>query len=106
MKVLVIEDEPKLADYLRKALSESSYVVDVANDGATGLHFAREGQYDLIVLDVMLPVVDGFGVPKMVIGYSKRQSFLVKDGLIVWSDPDVSPATHTAKVLEAAAKLK
>lgn len=62
MKVLVIEDEPKLADYLRKALSESNYVVDVANDGATGLHFAREGQYDLILLDVMLPVVDGFGV--------------------------------------------
>jgi len=51
-------------------------------------------------------IVAGFGVPKMVLGFSKRQSFLVKDGLIVWSDPDVSPATHTAKVLEAAAKLK
>jgi len=51
-------------------------------------------------------IVAGFGVPKMVIGFAKRQSFLVKDGLIVWSDPDVSPATHTAKVLEAAAKLK
>ena len=51
-------------------------------------------------------IVAGFGVPKMVIGFAKRQSFLVKNGLIVWSDPDVSPATHTAKVLEAAAKLK
>jgi peroxiredoxin Q/BCP len=51
-------------------------------------------------------IVNGFGVPMMRIGFSKRQSFLVKDGLIVWSDPDVSPATHTAKVLEAAAKLK
>jgi peroxiredoxin len=42
----------------------------------------------------------------MRIGFSKRQSFLVKDGLIVWTDPDVNPATHTAKVLEAAAKQK
>ena len=51
-------------------------------------------------------IVAGFGVPKMVVGFSLRQSFLVKNGLIVWNDPDVSPATHTAKVLEAAAKLK
>ena len=51
-------------------------------------------------------IVAGFGVPTMRIGFSKRQSFLVKDGLIVWTDPDVNPATHTAKVLEAAAKLK
>ena len=51
-------------------------------------------------------IVAGFGVPTMRIGFSKRQSFLVKDGLIVWTDPEVNPATHTAKVLEAAAKLK
>ena len=51
-------------------------------------------------------IVAGFGVPVMRLGFSKRQSFLVKDGKIVWSDPDVSPGTHTAKVLEAAAKLK
>ena len=51
-------------------------------------------------------IVTGFGVPMMRLGFSKRQSFLVKDGLILWSDPDVDPATHTAKVLEAAAKLK
>ncbi len=51
-------------------------------------------------------IVGGFGVPIMRLGFSKRQSFLVKDGKIVWTDPDVKPATHTAKVLEAAAKLK
>lgn len=52
-------------------------------------------------------IVTGFGVPTMRLGgFSKRQSFLVKDGLVIWSDPDVSPATHTAKVLEAAAKAK
>ncbi len=51
-------------------------------------------------------IVEGFGVPTMRIGFSKRQSFLVKDGIIVWRDPDVNPATHTEKVLEAAATLK
>ena len=62
MRILVIEDEPKLADYLKKGLSEQSHVVDLARDGVNGLHLALEGVYDLIVLDVMLPGVDGFGI--------------------------------------------
>lgn len=62
MRILVIEDERKLADYLKRALSEHNYVVDVAFDGSSGLHLAREVQYDLILLDVMLPEVDGFSV--------------------------------------------
>ena len=62
MRILVIEDETKLADYLKKGLSEQSHVVDLARDGVNGLHLALEGAYDLIVLDVMLPGVDGFGI--------------------------------------------
>lgn len=62
MRVLVIEDERKLADYLKRALSEHNYVVDVAYDGVDGLHLARETQYDLILLDVMLPGMDGFSI--------------------------------------------
>ena len=62
MKVLVIEDEKKLAEYLRLALTEHNYVVDVAMDRISGLHLARESQYDLILLDVMLPGMDGFSV--------------------------------------------
>ncbi len=62
MRILVIEDEPKLADYLHKGLSEQSYVVDLARDGIDGRHLAVEGAYDLIVLDVMLPGLDGFDV--------------------------------------------
>jgi len=62
MKVLVIEDEKKLAEYLRRALTEHNYVVDVAQDGVTGLHLVRESQYDLVLLDVMLPAMDGFSV--------------------------------------------
>lgn len=62
MRILVIEDERKLAAYLRQGLSESGYVVDVAYDGIDGRHLATEGEYDLVLLDVMLPGVDGFGV--------------------------------------------
>jgi two-component system copper resistance phosphate regulon response regulator CusR len=62
MRLLVVEDEPRLADYLRKGLSENGYVVDVVHDGIDGLHYALEGSYDLVVLDVMLPGKDGFEV--------------------------------------------
>jgi heavy metal response regulator len=62
MRILVIEDEPKLADYLKKGLSEQSHIVDLARDGVDGRHLALENAYDLIVLDVMLPGVDGFEV--------------------------------------------
>jgi two-component system copper resistance phosphate regulon response regulator CusR len=60
--MLVIEDEPKLAQYLHKGLSENGHVVDVAHDGIEGRRLALGGDYDLVLLDVMLPGVDGFGV--------------------------------------------
>ena len=60
MKILVIEDEHKLALYLRKGLSEEGYVVDLAHNGIDGLHLATEGEYDLLVLDSMLPGIDSF----------------------------------------------
>ncbi len=59
MKLLVIEDEVKLAEYLRKGLTEEGYVVDVAHNGVDGLHLAMEGDFDLLVLDGMLPGIDG-----------------------------------------------
>jgi len=62
MRLLVVEDEPKLADYLHKGLSENGYVVDVARDGIDGRRLAADGEYDLVLLDIMLPGVDGFGV--------------------------------------------
>ncbi|MEJ5992383.1 heavy metal response regulator transcription factor [Ramlibacter sp. PS3R-8] len=62
MKLLVVEDEAKLGAYLRKGLGEQGFVVDVARDGIDGRHLALEGEYDLIVLDAMLPGIDGFAV--------------------------------------------
>lgn len=62
MRVLIIEDEEKTADYLHRGLTEQGYTVDVARDGVEGLHLALENDYAVIVLDVMLPGLDGFGV--------------------------------------------
>ena len=62
MKILVIEDEKKSALYLEKGLREHGFVVDVADNGETGLHLAQTGNYDLIVLDIMLPGRDGWSV--------------------------------------------
>ena len=62
MRILVIEDEHKLAEYLRNGLTEAGFVVDVAHNGVDGLHLALEGSYDAIVLDRMLPGIDGLGV--------------------------------------------
>lgn len=62
MKILVIEDEPRAAQYLRQGLTEQGFTVEVALTGADGLHSAMAGDHDLIVLDIMLPGFDGFAV--------------------------------------------
>ncbi|MEA3120304.1 MAG: two-component system, OmpR family, copper resistance phosphate regulon response regulator CusR [Paraburkholderia sp.] len=64
MRILVIEDEQKTGSYLKKGLQESGYSVDVVTDGAEGLLLAQEEHYDVIVLDVMLPSMDGWAVLK------------------------------------------
>lgn len=62
MKILVIEDEPKTGDYLRKGLTESGFAVNLARTGTEGEMLALSGEYDLIVLDVMLPGRDGWQI--------------------------------------------
>ncbi|MGV8442580.1 response regulator, partial [Pseudomonas aeruginosa] len=62
MRVLIVEDEAKTADYLNRGLSEQGFTVDLADNGIDGRHLALYGEYDVIVLDVMLPGVDGYGV--------------------------------------------
>ena len=62
MRLLVIEDDPALQRTLAAALREESYAVDVASDGADGLFKAQQNAYDAILLDVMLPKLDGWGV--------------------------------------------
>lgn len=62
MKVLIIEDETKTAAYLKKGLEENGFVADVVGDGETGAYMARQGGYELVILDVMLPGQDGWSV--------------------------------------------
>lgn len=62
MRILIIEDERRLAAYLQRGLTENGYVVDLAADGIDGKHLAIEGEYDLVLLDVMIPGLDGFAV--------------------------------------------
>jgi len=62
VKVLIIEDEEKTASFLRKGLEENGFVVDVARRGDDGLHMARTAPYDVVILDVMLPGLDGWAV--------------------------------------------
>ena len=62
MRVLVVEDEPGVAAFLKKGLREASYAVDVADNGVDGAHLAATEGYDLIVLDLMLPGKDGFTI--------------------------------------------
>lgn len=60
MKILIVEDEPKTGDYLRQGLSEAGFTVELAIDGMDGLHIATEGDHDLLILDVMLPGMNGW----------------------------------------------
>jgi two-component system, OmpR family, copper resistance phosphate regulon response regulator CusR len=62
MKILLVEDEKKTASYLQRGLEENGFVVDVAEDGEDGLHHALTGEYDLLILDVMLPRRDGYSI--------------------------------------------
>lgn len=62
MKLLIVEDEPKTGSYLRQGLEEAGYVVDLVADGVDGLHQASSGDYQLLILDVMLPGMDGWNV--------------------------------------------
>jgi two-component system copper resistance phosphate regulon response regulator CusR len=62
MRLLIVEDEPKTVAYLRKGLSEHGFVVEVAEQGDDGQHLALTGQYDLVILDVLLPQRDGWAI--------------------------------------------
>ena len=62
MRILVVEDEKKVAGFIKKGLEEETYAVDATYDGEDGLHLGLEGQYDLIILDIMLPKMDGLEV--------------------------------------------
>ncbi len=62
MKILIVEDEPKTGAYLKQGLAEAGFVTDLARDGIDGIHLGSSEDYDLVILDVMLPGADGWQV--------------------------------------------
>jgi two-component system copper resistance phosphate regulon response regulator CusR len=64
MKILIVEDEPKTSEYLRQGLTEAGFIADLARNGLDGHHLANTETYDLIILDVMLPDIDGWRILK------------------------------------------
>lgn len=62
MRILIVEDQPELADLIRQGLEEEHYAVDVAHDGEEGLFLTKLNEYDLVILDILLPKRDGFSV--------------------------------------------
>ncbi|HEY3188908.1 MAG TPA: response regulator transcription factor [Solirubrobacteraceae bacterium] len=80
-RVLVIDDEPKIADFVSRALSANGLAVDSATDGARGLEMARSGRYDLVVLDLLMPGVNGMGVLRGTMEARPHQRVLVLSAL-------------------------
>jgi heavy metal response regulator len=77
MRILVIEDEKKVASFIKKGLEEEHYAVDTAYDGETGLYMADVNEYDLIVLDLMIPKIDGLEVLKRIRGNKNNVPILI-----------------------------
>ncbi len=77
MRILLVEDEPRVAGFIAKGLREKAYAVDVAADGETALFCASENDYDLIILDLMLPIIDGVAVCRRLRSSGLRKPILM-----------------------------
>lgn len=81
MKILVVEDEVKTGDYLCKGLTEAGFIVDLAGSGMTGYHLAMTADYDLMILDIMLPDINGWDVVKLLRTAGKGMPILLLTAL-------------------------
>ena len=86
MKILLIEDEPKVAAFIKKGLEEQFYNVTLVYDGSMGVKFALEQDFELIILDVVLPHVNGFEVCKQIRQFKKELPILMLSALGTVSD--------------------
>jgi DNA-binding response OmpR family regulator len=77
MRILIVEDEPRMADLLRQGLTEEGHAVVVAQDGRAGLSFAEGEAFDLLLVDVMLPGVDGFTIVRRLRARQNRTPILM-----------------------------
>ncbi|EBU6211265.1 TPA: copper/silver response regulator transcription factor [Salmonella enterica subsp. enterica serovar 40:-:1,5] len=81
MKILIVEDEAKTGEYLSKGLTEAGFIVDLTDNGLSGYHYAMMAEYDLIVLDIMLPDVNGWDIVRMLRSAGKGMPILLLTAL-------------------------
>ncbi|RIJ34440.1 response regulator transcription factor [Pontibacter oryzae] len=81
MKILLIEDEPKVASFIKKGLEEQTYEVDQAYDGTFGVKLALQNEYDLIILDIILPNMNGLDVCREIRRHNSTVSILMLTAL-------------------------
>ena len=81
MRILIIEDDPKILAYIRKGLTESGHTVDTATDGENGLHLASTENYDVMVIDRMLPKLDGLSIVRELRGTGNGNGVLILSSL-------------------------
>lgn len=81
MKVLIVEDEPKTAAFLKRGFTEEGYVTDTVENGIDAIHMATTGNYDLVVLDVMMPKCDGWTVLEEIRKRDRYQSVIMLTAL-------------------------
>ena len=84
MRLLLIEDEPKVANFVSRGLAAERFAVDVVHDGSSGLEYAMTYEYDLIILDLMLPTLDGSGVLRAIRNKNSHVPILIltaRDGV-------------------------
>jgi DNA-binding response OmpR family regulator len=77
MQILIVEDDQRLARQLKKGLEENGHIVSLEFDGGEGLEAARQGHFDVLVLDVMLPTMDGFGIVRRLRSSGKKNPILL-----------------------------
>ena len=83
MRLLLVEDEAKTADFLAKGLGESGFAVDVALNGLDGRYFVEQQEYDLIILDVMLPGLNGWQLLQLIHAGARASRIAAASGLQV-----------------------
>lgn len=81
MKILIVEDEKKTGEYLTKGLTEAGFVVDLTDNGLNGYHLAMTSDYDLLILDIMLPDVNGWDIVRMLRAAGKGMPILLLTAL-------------------------
>mgnify|MGYP002197254008 FL=1 len=81
MKILIVEDEKKTGEYLTKGLTEAGFVVNLADNGLNGYHLAMTSDYDLLILDIMLPDVNGWDIVRMLRAAGKGMPILLLTAL-------------------------